>query len=191
MPNCDFYALQEDGLAVLDFVLTQTESQVYESYSNPGTELRRFNSVGELALAFRPGVGGPSLLLSLYDPQMGGTVSIRRIELTPEEFSATPWRFTAEGWGLIQLSLRGLHEGQIFPSHTNHNTEKRALAWQSTHPELGEPASWNWRVVTSLSRRINRFVHRLAPHNSGSRPVLPAAAACVRSGQALLARSAA
>ena len=147
----------------------------------------RFSSTAELAEAFTSGASGPFLGLSLYSPAMGGAVAIRRIELDREKFPTNSWRFEAAGWGLIQLNLRGLHEGRIYPSHTNHNSEGRALTWHDAYPQLGEPSAWHWREVANLSRRLNRFLHRIAAFKSGSRPVLPGAAARVRSGQAQLA----
>jgi hypothetical protein len=186
VPNCDFYAIHADALVVLEFVLEKTACEIYESYSEPGVNLRRFSTVDELAASFRGGASGPSLLLMLYAPEMRGEVSTRRIDLDKDKFPDEPWRSSVEGWGLIQLHLRGRHQDKLFASHTNHNSEKRALAWQSTHPEIAEPALWNWPEVTRISRRINRFIHQLASYKSGSRPVLPGAAACVESGEAAL-----
>ncbi len=189
MPNCDFYALREDSMAVLEFVFGQTECAVYEHYSEPGEELRRFHSSTQVAEAFDLGVGrGASVLLQLYDPSMKGIFRIRRIELNPDRFAPDPWRFEAHGWGAIQLQLGGLSEGKIYASHTNHNSEKRAASREATYfDDLGRADAWDWTAVTRISRKVNRFIQRLAPSKAGSRPLLPAAALLVEQGEADLA----
>jgi hypothetical protein len=42
------------------------------------------------------------------------------------------------------------------------NSEKRARVWYPTYPELKEPDLWNWKLVASHSRRLQRSLKSLA-----------------------------
>ena len=84
---------------------------------------------------------------------------------------------------MIQLYLGGESELGLLHSHTNHNTEKRALAWATTSSDqLGSPAAWNWKEVTRISSRLNRFIRRITETKAGSRPVLPESARLLSDG---------
>jgi hypothetical protein len=188
MPNCDFYALRADATQVLKFIFNETDCQVYELYSIPGEDLRQFKSVDETLAAYDLNTPRPGALLQLYSPSMGGYLSIRQFELDSRKFGPGALRSNTEGWGCIQLYLDGLDNDGIHPSHTNHNSENRALAWQSTFVDrLGPASAWNWRVVTAISSRINRHIrNKLAVSKDGSRPLLPQAFEMLRDGHANL-----
>ena len=47
---------------------------------------------------------------------------------------------------------------------------------------LGPVSAWNWPAVTSFSRRLNRYIHKLAIAKIGSYAVLPFAAQLKKSG---------
>jgi len=143
--------------------------RVLEAHSRPGHDLREFHSVREAVEA-----GGRHLML--FVTNAGPAPIARRIESTPGASDAG-FRYTCEGWGLIQLHYGGFfgtHE--LRWSHTNHNTEKRAAAWAPIGPPMGDPAAWNWKAVTSASSKLNRSIRRMAVDKIGSRPVLPHAA---------------
>ncbi|MEU8231467.1 hypothetical protein AB0C12_17940 [Actinoplanes sp. NPDC048967] len=107
----------------------------------------------------------------------------RRITCLPGGSGAATFRYTCEGWGLIQLTYGGLSGTQGLQwSHTNHNTEKRASAWAAAVPELGDPGAWLWAAVTRASGRLNRVIRRMAVDTIGSRPVLPHAARVIAEG---------
>lgn len=40
---------------------------------------------------------------------------------------------------------------------------------------MGDPAEWDWAVVNSFSRKLNRFIRKCGVHKIGSREVLPCA----------------
>jgi hypothetical protein len=188
VPNCDFYALRANAVAVLHYIYGETDCQVYEMASRPGEELRRFNAVADLLAAFDLGHGRASVLLQLYSPSMKGSFRIKRIDFDPARVKGPTWRYDACGWGTIQLYFGGIHENNIRPSHTNHNSELRAAMWEPTSKEdLGAVATWDWEAVGRISRAINRRIAKLGVTKHGSRPVLPAAWAAANSG-ALLGR---
>src|SRR5262249_7140605 len=107
----------------------------------------------------------------------------RRIEFLPGVAAGATFRYTCEGWGLVQLLYGGLfgpHE--LRRSHTNHSTQKRAATLAATIPPLatipglGSPFAWDWPMVTSASGKLTRAIRRLAVDKVSSRPVLPHAA---------------
>ena len=186
MPNCDFYALRDDAVAVLNYVYGETDCHVYEMASRPGEDLRQFNAVADLLAAFDLGHGRTSVLLQLYSRSMKGSFRIKRIDFDPARVKGPAWRYDACGWGAIQLYFGGIHENQIHPSHTNHNSEQRAITWEPTSKgDLGAVASWDWEAVGRISSALNRRIARLGVSKHGSRPVLPAAWAAANSGALL------
>jgi hypothetical protein len=169
VPNLDFYAADDDWSAVLQIVFGSKLFRVFEAYSRPGHDLREFNGVREIVEA-----GGWHLML--FVAGSGPEPIARRIEFAAG-VSDAGFRYAYEGWGLIQLLFGGPFGAQELRwSHTNHNTEKRAAAWAPINPQIGDPASWDWKAVTSASSMLNRAIRRMAVDKIGSHPVLPDAA---------------
>ncbi|MEV4539311.1 hypothetical protein AB0J82_36615 [Asanoa sp. NPDC049518] len=169
MPNLDFYAVDDDWSAVLDTVFDSGLFRVLQADSRPGHELREFHNVDET-------VGAGERRLMLFVTGAGPEPTARRIDFAADASNAG-FRYTCEGWGLIQLYYGGFfREQELRWSHTNHNTEKRAAAWAPTTPRIGDPAAWDWKAVTSASSKLNRAIGRLAVDKVNSHPVLPAAA---------------
>jgi len=179
MPNLDFYAVAADFDAVLEYVFAKSECRVFESYSAFDSELIEFSSADMLKEKFRIGQctsDTPSTLLQLVVPGASTFYRIRRIDLLPEKCRGHTFRYTIEGWGLIQLYLGGIGPRGVVASHTNHNSEARARAWQATCPEMESTGAWDWTQVTAVSSAFNRYIrNKLAVNKLGSRPVLPAA----------------
>ena len=178
MPNLDFYAAYEDHDPILDFIFSSEKFRVFESYSRLDHGLVEFKSAEHFREHF--GSGGPgettSILLQLFTKAGCGEPLIRRIKLKPGALGNAKFRFTCEGWGLIQLHIETPRQNLLRPSHTNHNSEKRALAWAPTYrDELGEPSEWDWAEIERASRKLDSFIRRLSVEKVGSRPVLPVA----------------
>lgn len=176
MPNCDFYALAADLGALFDFIFEQPGWQLWELTSPGEQPLRSFATTGELRAAF------PSVVkvtaahhFHLYAPEMGGSVTHRRIELPPGAVPGATFRYASEGWGLIQLYTGALRDAHLSACHTNHNSERRALTWATHSPTFAPPSVWNWSAVGRISGRLNRFIRGIAAGKRASRPILPAA----------------
>lgn len=183
MPNCDFYALSDDAAGLLAFVFGDTGCRVYEMASEPGQPLRQFQSVEQVLAAFELGVARAGVHLQLYSPAMGGTFHIKRIDFDPRRVKGPLYRYDGHGWGAIQLYFGGLRDGRIAASHTSHNSEKRARAWEATAAaDLGPVDAWHWREVVRISRAINRHISKHALGKHGSRPILPAAWSALQVG---------
>jgi hypothetical protein len=179
MPNLDFYAVAADFDAVFEYVFTKSGCRVFESYSAFGSDLLEFKSVGMLKEKFNVGQctnDNPSTFLQLVVPAASALYRIEKIDLSPEKCCGHTFRYRLDGWGLIQLYLGGLGPRGVVTSHTNHNSEARARAWQATYPDMGSTEAWDWTQVTSVSSAFNRYIRsKLSVSKLGSRPVLPAA----------------
>jgi hypothetical protein len=180
MPNRDFFALGEDHRQVLDHVFTEGACRVFELYSPFDTELAEFKSVADIEARCKiDDWSVPDreiLLLQLHPHDAAGKLVIERIELNPRKCKGATFRYSCNGWGLVQLYLESVRRGALHPSHTNHNSPKRAAAWSSTYPDLGSPEAWNWNEVIAFSRRLNRHIDKLAVAKIDSQRVLPRAA---------------
>jgi hypothetical protein len=186
MPNCDFYAAGADHKAVLEFVLSQGDSDIYELCSRFDKPLRQFRSLADFEEHFSivdwAAGAADTIYLQLYPHGAGGSFYSRRIELNPKRCAGATFRYEAQGWGLVQLYLEPPREGRLCESHTNHNSPKRAAAWSNTIRDLGDPSAWDWQRVSSFSRRLNRFIHSIAVAKAGSRVILPYAAELQKQG---------
>lgn len=176
MPNLDFYAADGDWRAVVGAVFETGLFRVFEADSQPGADLREFSAAADVPDCRQ----GRSLML--FVSGSGPEPLASRIDLESDGSDAADFRYTCEGWGLIQLDYGGPWRGELRRSRTNHNTAKRADAWAATYPELGDPADWDWSAVTKASSRLNRAIRRLAVDTIGPRPVLPHAAELMARG---------
>lgn len=111
----------------------------------------------------------------LYVIGAGPQFTPRKIVLDPAKCNGATFRYGAEGWGLVQLYLSGPTTNGLQLSHTNHNTQKRAEAWQLTIPELGPVEAWDFKKITAFSSRLNREIRKRSVTKLGSYPVLPGA----------------
>jgi hypothetical protein len=184
MPTCDFYALRNDFLSILDFIFNQPGWVLVEGSSRPDQPLRRFASRSEVDLAIELGV--EDAYLALHAPSMRAPIVEQGITFKPGAVPGAYGRTNAGGWGLIQVYMISPRKNQIRPSHTGHNSEARARKWEPIYShELGAVEAWDWREVERISSRLNRFIRHLAIGKERSRVILPAAAGAVKDGAAL------
>ena len=150
LPNCDFYAASGDFEPILQFIFADLHCRVLEAYSGFDKNLREFSCLDELVKGTNLGDcsnGALSCFLMLWPVEASDQVRIRRIELDPSSGLGVH-RSVVEGWGLISLQLGGLNRMGLHPSHTNHNTEKRATKWADTYEHsMGDP----WLGIGMLS----------------------------------------
>lgn len=188
MPNCDFFALGTDHELVLNFVFAQRDCRVYQLNSDGEEPAREFPTLNDLAkhysIADWASPARRALHLQLYPTNAGGDVLFKRIDFR-HPVNGARFRYDVYGWGLIQLFLESPHKGWLRDSHTNHNSEKRALLWERQCPDHGPVAAWRWNAVASLSRRLNRFIHKIAVRKVDTRCVLPEAAKAEAQGLSL------
>ena len=171
MPNLDFYAVDDDQAAVLNALFDLGMFRVFEAYSQPGNKLQEFHGTTEI-----PEDPHGSFVM-LYTLGSGPEPMADRVDVRPGTHGDATFRYRCLGWGLIGLHLGNHFEDrELRSSHTNHNTEKRAMKWAEALPDMGDPAAWDFPAVTKASGRLNRVIRGMAIHKIGSRPVLPLAA---------------
>jgi hypothetical protein len=180
MPNCDFYAAGDDHRLIIEFVLAETSCRIFELSSEANKKLREFRSFAELQSTKR-NASWPSLL------NLWPVSSNPKVKIEKQKFAATKthpaWtREALQGWGTIQLYLESPREGGLRPSHTNHNSKKRAEKWAPIYPEGTSTGEWDFDAVNRESGRINRCIRRLAVGKIRSRVVLPGAQALFEAG---------
>ena len=179
MPNCNFYAAGQDHRAIFEFLISQGDCEIFESYSRYESELKQFYSITDFEHYFSIidwNVGPKETMhLQLYPKNAKGNLLKQRIALKPSSCDGATFRYRMQGWGLVQLYLEPIPHSRYSESHTNHNSRKRAEGWSDLIPELGDPADWDWKCVESFSRRLNRFIHKMAVRKVGSSSVLPQA----------------
>jgi len=180
VPHLAFYATSDDAALVMSFVLR--DWRVFETYSLPDEPLRSFASPLEVCDALE-NRGPAGLGLMIYSPSMKGEFIVERFELEPGAIPGKSWRERISGWGLIQMEFTGVRDDTLRPSFTNHNTERRARAWEGTYPQLPPVGTWDFREVTRVSRRINRHIASIAVGNDGARPILPGADSMAKAGK--------
>lgn len=190
MPNCDFYANSEDHIDLLTWLFSEGTCHVYESYSDFETPLKRFFSSSEVIAQFdrqyATGEKWKNVHLQLHVTGAGPSLVPRRLSLNPTVCDGATYRYSAEGWGLVQLYLGGPTNKGLEDSHTNHNTQKRAEAWAPSIPSQSDVGLWDFKRITSFSSRLNRQVRKLSVGKLGSRAVLPGALKLWQSGVSLL-----
>lgn len=180
MPNCGFYATKEDHAQLLPWVFAQKECCVYESYSAVDKPLQQFTSAEQVLAEFQQSYsnGKPvtQVELALYVLGAGPPLIPKRIALDPRYVSGGAHRYAAEGWGLIRLSLSVPSPTELRNSNTNHQSQKRAEAWESVANEMLGAATWDFKKIAAFSSRLNRAIRKQAVGKLGSYAVLPGAA---------------
>ena len=184
-----FFALHDDLVALLEFLVADTGAHVFEAYSDFDRELREFASAEAVGRAFRLGVdahgNGSAPFLQLWWPAVCPPPRIERISLTPGAVPGHSFRHAVHGWGLAQLQCGGEHDGAITKSHFGHFTE--AGAREKGYDPGGPGGPVDWRALQQISGSVQRHLRTsLAGGRVPNRgPVLRAAAAKVRAGWAV------
>jgi hypothetical protein len=189
MPNCDFYATIDDHRELLDWLFSESTCDVYESYSDFGTDLMKFSSPSEVLAQFErryeTGEKWKSVELQLYVSGAGPTFQPRRVAVNPKFCNGATYRYAAEGWGLVQLYLSRPTQDGLDGSHTNHFTQKGAAAKAATEEARADVDCWDFKRITAFSSRLNRQIRRLSVGKLNSRPVLAGGLAIWESGCSL------
>ena len=180
MPNCNFYAVDNDYEVILDFVFKKLYCEVYQKLSQPNTEIVKFANTTEVIkyydLAKFSQETKKSAHLVLWPIKASSNFSVTRVAMTSKKAKPGSFRYRAEGWGVIQLELNGNSTKGLIHSHSNHNTEKLALVNELKHKQfLGKVKDWNWVVVTNTYGKLNNFIKHKSTKKVGPKFVMPCA----------------
>jgi hypothetical protein len=174
MPQLDFFSVREDQLAILRFVLAETDIQIFEHSSRPDMDLRQFHTPEEVDDSYKLGIdahgNGFAVCLALWSPSAMPTLETTRIDFDPKRVRNARFRYEPDGAGLMQLYFGGQKGLVITKSHLGHQSRERARAW-------GVEQGVDWEALTRVSRRIQYYIRsKMAVARLPGRPILPAAA---------------
>lgn len=182
--NYNFFAGLEDKKQVLDFVFNDLNLKVYDLYSDFGQELNEYKNTDEILNKFQLETEThPEIFLNLWSPDFGGNMESKRITLDPRSCKGHTFRFSSEGWGLVQLYLGGITSDYLKSCHLGHNSQKRALAWENTIKRTSSVEDWNWKNIEQVAKKLKYHIHnRLALRKEQAYGILAGADALERSG---------
>jgi hypothetical protein len=151
----DFYADENDIAKILDFIFSETDLLLYELASKYGQAIKFYRNTADVLNDYNfYSSGDSSKEFQLWTPKFNGDLVIRKIELDPKYCKGHTFRYSTEGWGLIQLYFGVRKNDKLPSSHLGHQSEKRALLWQDTNSNLGEVKKWNWKEVESTAKKL-------------------------------------
>jgi len=136
-------------------VFDKPNPKVVEAYSDFDNEPQEFKSSSELTEYMEQRLLLPKSFVHLFViyPDMHGEFAKRKIDLNSNKIKKHSYRYTWDGWGMISIQL---HPNSHQLSGVNANSVKRALKWESIHPEFGPVNAWDWKRVESHKRRLQR-----------------------------------
>ncbi|MCP9768069.1 hypothetical protein EGI22_09100 [Lacihabitans sp. LS3-19] len=174
--NYDFFADKADKLKVLDFIFKDTDLHVYDLGSPFGQEICEYKTVDEIASKFDLDIDEFGMTFQLWTPRHKGKPIFRKVDLDPKRCNGHTFRYSTEGWGLIQLYFGGLNNNELKHSHIGHFNEKGALKWENTNKVNGLVSLWDWSEIQQTSRKLKYHIHnKLTTRKIGSFGVLPGA----------------
>jgi hypothetical protein len=173
----DFYADQTDKLTILDFIFNETDLQVFDLSSPYGQNISQYKSSNEIATKFDLVNGDKfATTFQLWTPRHKGEPVFRRIDLDPKRCNGHTFRYSTDGWGMIQLYFGGIKNNMLSQSHIGHFSEKDAAKWQEISKFNGSIKGWDWREVQATSKKLKQYIHsKLAVTKLGSIDILPGA----------------
>lgn len=175
--NYNFFADKADKLEILEFIFKDTDLHVYDLGSPYGQEICEYKTVDEISSKFDLDNGDKfANTFQLWTPRHKGKPIFRKVDLDPKRCKGHTFRYSTEGWGLIQLYFGGIKNNELNQSHIGHQSEKRALAWEDISNVNGRVSSWDWTEIQVTSRKLKYQIHnKLATRKIGSLGVLSGA----------------
>ena len=156
----NFFADKTDKLEILDFIFKETDLQVYDLGSLYGQEICEYKTVEEILSKFDLDNGDKfANTLQLWTPRHKGKPIFRKVDLDPKRCKGNTFRYSTEGWGLIQLYFGGLKNSELNQSHIGHFNEVGALRNESATIFNGKVSDWDWTEIQSTSRKLKYQIH--------------------------------
>jgi hypothetical protein len=173
----DFFANKADKLEILDFIFNDTDLKIYDLSSPYGLEISEYKSVSEIDSKFDLDNGDKfAATFQLWTPRHKGKPLFRKINLDPKHCNEHTFRYSTDGWGLIQLYFGGLKNNELNQSHIGHFTEREALKNENITIFNGRVDYWDWTEIQSTSRMLKNYIYnKLSIRKIGSFGVLKGA----------------
>jgi hypothetical protein len=173
----DFFASKTDKLEILDFIFKETDLHLYDLGSPYGQEICQYKTVDEISSKFDLDNGDKfAVTFQLWTPRHKGKLLFRKIDLDPKHCNGHTFRYSTDGWGLIQLYFGGLKNNELNQSHIGHFNESEALKNEISMTFNGKVDAWDWTEIQATSRKLKYQIHnKLATRKIGSFGVLSGA----------------
>jgi hypothetical protein len=172
-----FFADKSDKLEVLNFIFKDSDLKIYDSYSDYEQEICEYKTIDDILSKFDLDNGGNfANTFRLWTPRHEGKPIFRKVELNPESCKGHTFRYSTDGWGLIQLHFGGLKNHQLNYSQIGHFNEKGALQLEGINKVNGLVSAWNWTEIQATSRKLKYQIQtKLATRKIGNVGVLAGA----------------
>jgi hypothetical protein len=172
--NYNFFAVKDDKLDILDYIFNETDLHIYDLSSKFGQEINEYKSVSEIVSSFDLDNGSEfAVTFQLWTQRHKGSPIFRKIILNPQNAQGYTFRYSSDGWGLIQLYFGGFRNNELNHSHIGHFDERGALLNEVSNPFNGKVNSWDWNEIQATSRKLKYYIHnRLSVRKIGSFGVL-------------------
>jgi hypothetical protein len=151
---------------VVAAIFKQGEVVVTEANSEYDSPLKSFPDANALSEDLKRKDTSGFFFYSIYYPEAGGHINERRVDLIPKKCNGHTYRFKLEGWGLIHMQCR-FQDPYSLKCNIAVNSEARASNWSDTCPEIGDPAKWDWKIVSSKAGRLVRLLRKLGKEKEG------------------------
>ena len=173
----NFFADKADKLVILDFIFKETDLHIYDFGSPYGQEICEYKNIDEIDSKFDLSNGDKfAVSFQLWAPRHKGKPLFRKVNLDPKHCDGYTFRYSTDGWGLIQLYFGGLKNNALNQSHIGHFNEMGALKNESTSSFNGKVNDWNWAEIQATARKLKYQIHnKLAIRKIGSLGVLSGA----------------
>jgi hypothetical protein len=144
---------------------------VREAYSDYDCVAKEFGDAKALSDSLKDtnGRGRSFRSYTIYYPDAKGYAFEKRITLNPKSCEGHTFRFTQEGWGLIQFQC----DFRNYPAvecRIAVNSSVRAGNWYDTYPEYQNPNLWDWDVIKKKAGRLLRLLRRLGKQAEQAKP---------------------
>jgi hypothetical protein len=180
----DFFADKNDKIEILEFIFRETDLKIFDHASPYGQEISEYKNVAEITSKFDLVQGDKfAVTFQLWAPRHKGDILFRRVELDPKRCKGHSFRYSTDGWGLIQLYFGGQKNNELNQSHIGHFNEKGATKHEDLNTFNGKVSNWDWTEIQLTSRKLKHFIHnKLAVRKVGSFGVLAGADRLTKQG---------
>ncbi|WP_299112209.1 hypothetical protein [uncultured Winogradskyella sp.] len=158
---------KEKLFELIEFILSDSKTELYESYSEMENELVRISNFSEFKDYFEHSTTEKKRQLGfgIYNPESKGKFTITKLKLDPKYCNGKTYRNRIDGWGIIYVHLNLLNTENEIECRISVNSRKRAENWKSTNPEFGNPELWDWKIIESNAKKIIKQLKKYTQHS--------------------------
>ena len=119
---------KEKLFELIEFILSDSKTELYESYSEMENELVRISNFSEFKDYFEHSTTEKKRQLGfgIYNPESKGKFTITKLKLDPKYCNGKTYRNRIDGWGIIYVHLNLLNTENEIECRISVNSRKRA-----------------------------------------------------------------